>query len=77
MPQGKRFVYGKKKGAVLEMKYDNNSNATVNNSYNKNVETGLDEYYLASMFPSDAVMHRVYSIIRKRNLKMDSLQRKQ
>lgn len=24
-----------------------------------------DEYYLASMFPNDDVMHRVYSIIRK------------
>lgn len=23
-----------------------------------------DEYYLASMFPNDDVMHRVYSIIR-------------
>lgn len=39
------------------------------------METGWDEYYLASMFPSDAIMHKVYSIIRKRNQKADNLQR--
>lgn len=31
------------------------------------INVGKDEYYLASMFPNDDVMHRVYSIIR--NLK--------
>lgn len=75
MPQGKRFISGKKKGTVLEIKYDNNSNGLVDKNYNKKMETGWDEYYLASMFPSDAIMHKVYSIIRKRNQKADNLQR--
>ena len=28
------------------------------------INKGKDEYYLASMFPDDDVMHRIYSIIR-------------
>ena len=75
MPQGKRFISGKKKRTVLEIKYDNNLNRLVDKNYNKKMETVWDEYYLASMFPSDAIMHKVYSIIRKRNQKADNLQR--
>ncbi len=35
-------------------------------NYDVNKDAGEGKYYLASMFPSDDVMHRVYSIIRKR-----------
>lgn len=29
------------------------------------VEEAKDEYFLSSMFPSEDVMHRIYSIMRK------------
>lgn len=34
------------------------------NNLSRNIKPKVDEYYLASMFPNEDIMHRVYSIIR-------------
>lgn len=73
MSQGKRYHNRKKNRISSEVHYSKERRRFTCKNYDNDEEEGWAEYYLASMFPNDAVMHRVYSIIRKRNQHVDSL----
>lgn len=58
MSKTKRQITNKKSANLLE------KSSRINNTAKIMKDPEKDEYYLASMFPNDDVMHRVYSIIR-------------
>ena len=58
MSKTKRQITNKKSAKLLE------KSSRINNTAKIMKDPEKDEYYLASMFPNDDVMHRVYSIIR-------------
>lgn len=53
----------KKRDNLKKSKRGETTTACIN-KLTKNIRHQADEYYLASMFPNEDVMHRVYSIIR-------------
>lgn len=61
-----RISRQRKKEIAYETGYNDKFSKFSRTDYDDNEDIREDEYYLASMFPSDDVMHRVYSIIRKR-----------